>query len=311
MMCGICAGDAKQISVKFLMKNLFLKEQKYGGVIRGLLFDYLLNGSDRIKAPSFVQCDLYKKAKDEKWSIYSLEGGLETLPKTIVEKLSDYDKVSLNLNANCERIKFETGGPVRVTINGIVYSTDHIISSLPSFRLAQLLNHQHPQLAEELKMIKCVDVAVINLSYDSDVLEYRGFGLLVPPIENLPILGIIFDSCCFDMKGKTVLTVMCGGKWFEKWFGANPSETQLLDVATEHVRKILDIHERPDQYKVNILKNCIPQYVVGHHDRVDRIRKYVYDRKLPLSLCGSSYDGVGVNDVILSAQNAVREVVLQ
>lgn len=311
MICGICAGDAKQISVKFLMKNIFLKEQKYGSVIRGLLFDLLLNGTERIKPPSFDPCDLYQKAKHEKWSIYSLVGGLETLPRTIVEKLNDKLDISLNLNANCERLKFETGGPVQVTVNGNVYSTNHIISSLPSFRLAQLLDRQHPQLADELKMIKSVDVAVINLYYESDLLEQEGFGLLVPPIENLPILGIIFDSCCFDMNGRTVLTVMCGGRWFEKWFGSNPTEAKLLEVATEQVRKILKIQEQPDKYKVNILKSCIPQYVVGHHDRVEWIRQYIQDKKLPLSLCGSSYDGVGVNDVILSAQNAVREIILK
>jgi protoporphyrinogen/coproporphyrinogen III oxidase len=309
MICGICAGDAKEISVKFLMKNLFEKEQKFGGVIKGILWDYVMNGSNRIKPPSFTPTTLFQKAKDQKWSIYSLEGGLETLPKTIVEKLSDDISISMNLNAKCDRIKFETGGPVQVTVNGINHSTKHLISSLPSFQLAQLVNHQHPKLASELNSIKCVDVAVINLHYPSELLEQEGFGLLVPPIENLPILGIIFDSCCFKMEGQTVLTVMCGGKWFEKWFGDNPTEKQLLEVALANVKKILNIEEKPDRYKVNIMRKCIPQYVVGHHARVERIRKYIDDHKLPLSLCGASFDGVGVNDVIVSAVNAAKRIV--
>lgn len=311
MICGICAGDAKEISVKFLMKNLFAKEQKYGGVIRGLVLDMIINGSDRIKAPSFVPCDLYKKAKHERWSIYSLQGGLETLPKTMVEKLGESDSVSLNLNSTCDRIMFEAGGPANVSINRINYKTSHVISSLPSFQLAQLVEHQHPTLANDLKMIKCVDVAVINLHYKSDLLEHKGFGLLVPPIENLPILGIIFDSCCFEMNGETVLTVMCGGKWFEHWFGKNPSESKLLEVALDNIRKILKINEKPDHHKVNILKSCIPQYVLGHHDRVERVRSYIEQHKLPLSLCGASYDGVGVNDVIVSARRAVDRVVAE
>ena len=308
MICGICAGDAKEISVKFLMKNLFEKEQKYGGVIRGLLLDFILNGSNRIKAPSFTPTDLFKKARDERWSIYSLAGGLETLPKTMVEKLSENESVSLNLNANCEKMRFQPGGPVELTVNGTRHTTKHIISSLPSYRLANLINHQHPKLADELNMIKSVDVAVINLHYKSELLKEEGFGLLVPPIENLPILGIIFDSCCFEMEGQTVLTVMCGGKWFEKLFGKDPSEQKLLNVTLENVKKILGIEVKPDNYKVNILKSCIPQYVLGHHQRVERIREYIRDNKLPLSLCGASYDGVGVNDVILSAVNAVKEI---
>lgn len=310
MMCGICAGDAKEISVKFLMKNLFVKEQKFGGVIRGILFDIIVNGADRIKPPAFVPSKLFQQARDKRWSIYSLAGGLETLPRAMVQKLEQNESVALNLNSNCERIKFEPGGPVQVSINGNIHKSRHIVSSIPSFRLAPLVAHQHPKLAEDLKMIQCVDVAVINLYYKADLLEHDGFGLLVPPIENLPILGIIFDSCCFDMEGHTVLTVMCGGKWFEKWFGKDPNEQQLLEVATEQVRKILKIEDKPDSHKVNILKSCIPQYVVGHHQRVERIRKYVHDHKLPISLCGASYDGVGVNDVILSARNVADQVEL-
>lgn len=133
----------------------------------------------------------------------------------------------------------------------------------------------------------------------------------MPPKENLPILGIIFDSCCFKMDGQTVLTVMCGGQWFDKWFGKNPTEEMILDIALSQVKNILKIDDKPDHHKVSILKNCIPQYVVGHHDRVERIRNYIKDRKLPMSLCGASYDGVGVNDVILSARYAVDKIVEQ
>ena len=310
MICGICAGDAKEISVKFLMKNLFEKEQRFGGVIRGIIMDFLMNGSERIKPATFTPSALFKKAQLNHWAIYSLAGGLETLPKKMVQKLSETDSVSLNLNANCEKIRFEAGGPVELTVNGIRHSAKHLISTIPSYRLAQLVSQQHPRLADELKMIKSVDVAVINLHYKGELLQDKGFGLLIPPIENLPILGIIFDSCCFEMEGQTVLTVMAGGKWFEKWFGANPKEQDLLDVSIEHVGKILGIHQKPDNFKVNILKSCIPQYVLGHHDRVERIREYISEKKLPISVCGASFDGVGVNDVILSAANAVKELEL-
>lgn len=311
MICGICAGDAKEISVKFLMKNIFAKEQKFGGVLRGLLFDLLLNGTDRLKPPSFPPSELFKKAQKERWSIYSLAGGLETITTRLVSRLHDNKSISLDLNSSCERIRFEPGGPVQFTVNGINHSAKHLVSSIPSFKLAKLVEHQHPKLASELSMIKCVNVAVINLHYRSELLEQKGFGLLVPPIENLPILGIIFDSCCFEMDGQTVLTVMCGGKWFEKWFGDSPSEQQILEVALDSVKKILKIDQKPAHHKVNILNNCIPQYVVGHHDRVERIRQYIAERKLPMSLCGASYDGVGVNDVILSARYAVDDIKLK
>jgi oxygen-dependent protoporphyrinogen oxidase len=179
--------------------------------------------------------------------------------------------------------------------------------------LAELMKAQHPRLAEELSNIKFVNVGVINLQYNNPNLlgNNTGFGVLVPPIEQLPILGVIFDSCCFDIKNSTVLTAMVGGRWFEDYFGQNPTKEQLLDTVLKNVDKILGIKEKPDLYNVNILHKCIPQYVTGHLKRVENIKNYIRDKKLPLSLAGASYDGVGVNDVIFSSKELVQGLELE
>lgn len=102
---------------------------------------------------------------------------------------------------------------------------------------------------------------------------------------------------------------MMGGAWFEKYFGSNPTEEQLLTTAIDHTRRILCIEKEPVAYNVAVLKNCIPQHVVGHYQRVQRIHDYISARRIPLGLCGSSYQGVGLNDVILSAKQAVCDIV--
>lgn len=306
MICGICAGDAKEISVKFLMKDIFAKEQKWGGVIRGFLLDKLFSKKTDVQA---VQSKLGARATDEKWAIYSLDGGLEVLPQTLGATLKE-NKVEIKHNMECKEIRFDGSNGVVLNMNGTeTVTTDYLISSLSSLRLSYLVRNQHPELATELKSIPWVDVGVVNLHYDSDdLLAHDGFGFLVPPSENLPILGVIFDSCCFKVPGQTVLTVMMGGRWFKGNFGPDPSEQELLDVARRHIKSILKIKNKPKTSRVHILKKCIPQYVVGHEDRVNRIRKYVRQNELPLALCGSSYDGVGVNDVILSARRAVEAI---
>ncbi|XP_065083231.1 protoporphyrinogen oxidase [Ochlerotatus camptorhynchus] len=305
MLCGICAGDAKQISVKFLMKSLFDVEQKHGGVVKGMLKE-ALNKKDKKESKQELLSALARRAKSENWSIYSIHGGLQTLPDrigTILQKSG----VGIETGVKFEEIRFH-GSKVELKVDGREQVVDHLISSIPSYKLAKRVAGQHPELSKELAAIPFVDVAVINLRYKSpDLQKHKGFGFLVPPIENLPILGVIFDSCCFEMDDNTVLTVMMGGAWFKKWFGTDPSEEQLLDVALKNVNKILDIQVSPDAYKVNILRNCIPQYVVGHQKRVEGIRRYIREHKLPLGLCGASYDGVGVNDVILSAKKCVDE----
>lgn len=104
MICGICAGDAKQISVKFLMKDIFEMEQKHGSVLKGAAFEWLGIGKNKgEETVSDDLSDLVKRAESEKWSIYSFNEGLEILP----QKLAEYVKAagtSIQMNSNCESI---------------------------------------------------------------------------------------------------------------------------------------------------------------------------------------------------------------
>ncbi|GLG94808.1 Protoporphyrinogen oxidase [Gryllus bimaculatus] len=299
LICGICAGNAKEISVKFLMKNLFEAEQKHGSVFKGLLKEGLKKKKNNDVKSKNV---LAEKCKQEKWSVYSFEGGMETLPLALAKEVKKQG-TEIQFNAKCKEITFRSN-KVFLSFSDNDYEFDHVVSSLPAHHLASLLKEQHPQLSKELGEIPFVNVGVVNLQFPGNVLNREAFGFLVPPSQNLPILGIVFDSCCFPDQGDTVVTVMMGGHWFEKFFGKSPSSEDLLEVAVKQASSILGTPSKPESQNVSILQQCIPQYVIGHHDRIERIRSYIQTRDLPLTLCGSSYDGVGVNDAILSARKA-------
>lgn len=281
MVKGICAGDASKISAKFLIKGR--------------------------STSNFTPNRLYEKANAESQSFYSLQGGTEVIPIAIQDKLRQNEKVKLNLNSKCDRITFNTGG-VELLVNGKSFETNHLISALPSASLAELIDHQHPQLARDLMQMSTVNVATVNIHYTSnDLLKEKGFGVFVQ--DDSPLLGIIFDSCCFDMKG-TVLTAILGGSSFEKWFGRNADDSTLKKTAIAQIKEVLGITEQPDNIKVNVLPGSFPQYTIGHYQRVERIKNYIISNKLPLSLCGQSFDGIGMNEVILSAKNAANDIQL-
>lgn len=301
MICGICAGDAKEISVKFLMADMFKNEQKYGGAIKGMVMKGL-----KTKKPDIIVSKLAQRANSEKWSIYSLDGGLETLPLSLVNELKK-ENIDTRLNEKCVDIEFQENKVLLRMSNNDQIESDYVISSIPSYSLANLVSKQHPQLENLLNSIPYVDVALINLQYNvPNLIKKQGFGFLIPPCENVPLLGVIFDSCCFDMNNNTVLTVMMGGKWFNQYFGKNPTEEELMDISQKYLKIILNIDIPPNSHKVHVLRKCIAQYTVGHHDRVHSIEKYINENKLQLGIVGSSYYGVGVNDVILSSKNLVK-----
>ncbi|XP_056632207.1 protoporphyrinogen oxidase [Diorhabda sublineata] len=300
MICGICAGNSREISVNFLMKTLFEYEQRYGNIYKGLLMNAFKRKNGNVLK------GLALKAKKERWNFYSFKNGLESLTKAL--DCSIKNDVSIELNSKCNKLEISRDGVVVELESGKSLTAPKVISTISSESLGKLLESQHPELAMFLNRIKSVTVAVVNVYYNKPLLKHEGFGFLVPPKEKLPILGVTYDSSCFPKGDNTVLTVMMGGAWFEQLFGKHPDKERIFKIALEQLKLILGINETPVQFKVSILENCIPQYRVGHNENLGYINKYIDDKKLPLSLCGSSYYGVGVNDVILSAKNAVEKL---
>lgn len=304
LICGICAGDSKQISVNFLLKNFFDYEQKYGTILGGILRNiFKFKNVNEIKVSN-----LSIRSKKEKWAAYSFKNGIETLTKTLESNIKKSNKINFEMGSKCIDIEFFLDSAILQLEGGKHISCKHIISALSAETLGTILQKQHPRLSELLEKIQAVNVAVINLQYGKQLNIDEGFGFLVPPKENLPILGVTYDSFCFPCENNTVLTVMMGGKWFESLFGNKPDEMLLLNIAKEQLRIILGITDEPNLVKVNVLNKCIPQYVVGHNENIQKINQYIRKHKLELSLCGSSYYGVGVNDVIVSAKKAVNSL---
>lgn len=279
MVKGINAGDAKQISAKFLVKGK--------------------------SSENFSPNRLYEKARQEKQTFYSLQGGIEVIPNALQEMMKGDDLVELNLNSMCNKITFQKEG-AELMINDKVFNTNHVISALPSTSLAKLVEHQHPDLANDLKQITAVDVATVNFHFPSENLfKEKGFGIFVQ--DDSPLVGIILDSHCFDMDG-TVVTAILGGATYDKYFSPDTTSQDFGKQALKQIREVLKISEDPDDFKVSILKGSFPQYTIGHYQRVERIQNYIKSNNLPLSLCGQSFDGIGLNEVILSAKNAALNI---
>jgi len=100
---------------------------------------------------------------------------------------------------------------------------------------------------------------------------------------------------------------MMGGAWFDSLFGQNPTEEHLLDVAAGALSKALGWSSPPRHYRavVKVQRKCIAQYTVGHAARVNEARQLAGNSGM--GLVGASYDGVGINDSIMSAKRWVED----
>lgn len=99
---GICAGDAREISVNFLLRSLKEFEQDYGRVTIGVLKKFFQKEKVDPKAPKLSQ--LAERAiKKERWPVWSLQGGLQSLPEALAVKAAK-DGVELFVESACTGI---------------------------------------------------------------------------------------------------------------------------------------------------------------------------------------------------------------
>jgi len=306
MVRGICAGDSKQVSVHFIAKYLHQMEQETGRITFGVAKDYMKGLVVKPETSALENLELVKQARGEKWAVWGLENGLESLVEAIQKSLVEKG-VEIKTGVSVENLALSNGKPV-VSCNGGDILCEKLVLALPAFRAAPLVSSISAELSSLLEKIPFVNVAVTNVEYRGKVLDHEGFGFLVPSSEPEQLLGCIYDSCTFPQGPRTVLTCMVGGAWYSQMVGSK-SAAEVEKSAVAEISRILQISAPPVRCDTSLLPNCIAQYSVGHRKRLARAREIISKSKLPLCLAGSSYDGPGINDTIVSAKTAALESV--
>jgi len=87
-------------------------------------------------------------------------------------------------------------------------------------------------------------------------------------------------------------------------------DAELVDLALADLTDALRVTDPPLDARVTRWGGGLPQYAVGHLDRVARVRAVVATRP-GLAVCGATYDGVGIAACIATAERAAHEVLRQ
>ena len=108
-----------------------------------------------------------------------------------------------------------------------------------------------------------------------------------------------------DAPDQTKLSVLLGGHQYTQ--NDMPDEATLVTQAIETVERHLKVKMKPNLAVAHQQKDCIPQYGVGHVDRMKELHTALEGKAV--SLIGASYDGVGVNDCIWSGLQTADKLV--
>ena len=183
----------------------------------------------------------------------------------------------------------------------------------PAAPTARLLGDVAPAAATDLAAIEAASVAVVTLAFRAadvpDALFERS-GFLVPPVERRTIKASTFSFAKWgwvrDLDPDVVVLRTSLGRHGEE-ATLQAADEGLVRASLADLAALAGITASPVDTHVQRWGGALPQYAVGHLDRVARIRASVAD--LPgLAVCGAAYDGVGIPAVIGSARRAVASL---
>jgi protoporphyrinogen/coproporphyrinogen III oxidase len=194
----------------------------------------------------------------------------------------------------------------------VIVESEQVFSTVPSFALASLFKDSVADIKKVLFQIPTVSVAVVNFGFHKKVLAKKGFGYLIPSKEKEKILGVVWDSSIFPQQNhvpeETRLTVMLGGAHMSN-FDAY-SENDFMQMAKKGLEEHLSITSEPDICMIKIAKHSIPQYLVGHSERLKTIESLLSKIFPKLTLHGNSFYGISVNDCIANSKRIAENLSL-
>ncbi len=187
---------------------------------------------------------------------------------------------------------------------------DGVVLAVPGAPASRLLADVAPVAASALAGIGYASVALVTLAYRRTAPLPASSGYLIPAVEQRPVKAATFFSAKWPHVGGAapdVFLVRCSFGRFGDTADLQRDDEELVALARAELRLSLGRDDAPVDARVTRWGGALPQYAVGHLDRVTRIRAAVAAQPA-LAVAGAAYDGVGIPACIRSAQRAAAEV---
>jgi oxygen-dependent protoporphyrinogen oxidase len=246
---GIYAGDPMRLGAESAFPAMVALEREHGSLIRA---------ARRGKGPP------------SRGTLSSFAQGLAELPSALAQRLGP----AVVTGAAAAQAARDDNAWRVTTTDGRAFEGWTLVVTTPADTTAALLRTTDAQVADELAAIEYAPMAVVHVGVRRDALAALppGFGFLVPRGEGLRILGAIFSSELFPGRapeGHVLVTVFTGGALDPAAVAMEPDA--LESFVRADLGRALGLSAAPALVHVTRWPRAIPQYVVGHKDRVARI----------------------------------------
>lgn len=300
MVSGIFAGDPETMSLKSCFPRIAELERDYGGLVMAML------RLARKKRRERAQGKVVSSAAGPGGVLTSFTDGIQAMTDIITERLGSG---IVQTGQTVTGIRPGDSVPYRVQTETGEFEADLLIVAAPSYAVADMVGEFDQGLAAVLADIPSATMTVVCLGYERERVKHdlNGFGYLIPKEEGMNILGTLWDSSIFANRapeGYVLLRSMLGGACFPEYIELPDDE--VVRRVRDDLKITMGITELPAFVRIFRHEKAIPQYTVGHGDRLRAIDEKLHAHP-GLLLTGNSYRGIGLNDCVAAAVRAAAE----
>ncbi|OQW33543.1 MAG: hypothetical protein A4E19_03915 [Nitrospira sp. SG-bin1] len=301
LMAGIYAGDAEQMSLRATFPRFFELEQRHGSVVRGMMAAK--------KATSTVST-----AQPRRTMFVSLKNGLGDLVAALTARLRRQG-IDLRMGARVDALRVRSHELGRwmydlILGDGSTLAAESVVLATPAYVSAELLRPLTPIAGGLLDLIPYASTATVAMAFPRAVTSaIEGFGFIVPRTEQRHLIAATWTSLKWPHRAPADrLLVRCyvGGVGREDVLHLD--DAALTATVREELARVCGIRVEPGYVEVNRWWKAMPQYTIGHLDRLAQLEAAV-SRYPGLVLTGAGYRGVGIPDCIRDGAVAAERVV--
>jgi len=302
LMAGIYAGDASQLSLAATFPQLRDAEQTHGGLIKGML----ATKRAAEKAPANAA---------KRTGFLSFRGGMGQLIDTLADRIRAQGG-EIVTSAPVRALAARAGGGYDLTVERdgrrTIVPADGVLIATPAWAAAPLVTPLATDVGMALAAIPYVSTALIALAFDArDMLipnALQGYGYVVPRREGRAVMAMTWLSSKWQGRapeGQVLVRGFVGRSGQDALFAK--SDDELITLVHREVEEMSGIHGEPTLRRVFRAAQAMPQYNLGHLERVGRIERGMV-KLAGIELAGNYFRGVGIPDAIASGEAAAERL---
>ncbi len=239
-----------------------------------------------------------------------LPAGLGTFPAAVAESITAGGGHIVTGRAVRRLERTASGWQVvhGATIDEQVIDCDGVVIAIPAAPAARLLQAHAPAAASRLGDIEAASVAIITTAWRTeDAPAVASSGYLVPAVYRRPVKAVTLSSTKWSHLRGDKAIVRCSIGRHGEVADLQRDDSELVELAAAELTSFAGFRGAPIDARVSRWGGGLPQYAVGHLDRVAAIRADLAE--LPaVAVCGASFDGVGIPACIRTGLDAACAV---